>query len=133
MIDLALLQYYLGSEVDKKPQHILISQKKYFGKLLNKYSMTDCNHVATPMEQNLKLTSEEGKPFEDPTKYKQFVGSLIYFSFTCLDITFVVRILSRFMHHPCEGHWIAAKRVLKYLKVTQTYDIKYSKILDFHL
>jgi hypothetical protein len=37
------------------------------------------------------------------------------------------------MHKPCEGHWNAAKRVLKYLKGTQTYGIKYSKVVDFHL
>ena len=133
MTYLGLLHYYLGIEVDQKTQHIFISQKKYVGKLLNRYSMTDCNHVATPMEQNLKLASEEGKSFEDPTKYRQLVGSLIYLSITRPDITFAIRILSRFMHHPCEGHWVATKRVLKYLKGTQTYGIKYSKFLDFHL
>ena len=133
MTDLGLLRYYLGIEVDQKPRHIFISQKKYVGKLLNKYSMMDCNPVATPMEQNLKLASEEGKSFEYPTKYRQLVGSLIYLSVTHLDITFVVRILSRFMHHPCEEHWVVAKRVLKYLNGTQTYNIKYTKFLDFHL
>lgn len=37
------------------------------------------------------------------------------------------------MHMPCEGHWNATKRVLKYLKGTRTYGIKYSKVVDFHL
>ena len=68
MTNLGLLHYYLGIEVDKKPQHFFISQKKYVDKLLNIYSMMECNHVDTPMEQNLKFTSEEGKSFEDPTK-----------------------------------------------------------------
>ena len=104
MTDLGLLHYYLGIEVDKKTQHIFISQKKYVDKLLNIYSMMKCNPVATPIEQNLKLTSEEGKPFEDPTKYRQLVGSFIYLSITHHDITFAVRIIFRFMHHPCEGH-----------------------------
>ena len=81
----------------------------------------------------MKLTSEQGKWFEDPKKYRQLFGSLIYLSITRPDITFVVEILSSFMNHPSEGHWVAAKRVLKYLKGTQTYDIKYSKFLDFHL
>jgi len=89
MTDLGLLHYYLGIEVDKKPQHIFISQKKYVDKLLNIYNMMDCNPVATPVEQNLKLTSEEGKSFEDPTKYMKLVGSLIYLSITRPDITFV--------------------------------------------
>ena len=37
MTDLGLLYYYLGIKVDKKPQHIFISQKKYVEKLLNRY------------------------------------------------------------------------------------------------
>jgi hypothetical protein len=32
-----------------------------------------------------------------------------------------------------EGHWNATKGVPKYLKGTQSYGIKYSKVLDFHL
>ena len=63
------------------------------------------------MEQKMKLTSREGKEFEDATKYRQLVGSLIYLTITRPDISYVVGILSRFMHKPCEGHWSAAKRV----------------------
>ena len=37
------------------------------------------------------------------------------------------------MHQPYEGHWTIAKQVLKYLKGTQAYGIKYSKVADFHL
>ena len=85
------------------------------------------------MEKNIKLTSNEGSTFEDPTKYRKLVGSLIYLTTTRPDITFVVGILSRFMDHPCEGHWNVAKRVLKYLKGTQSYGIKYSKVSNFHL
>ena len=66
--------------------------------------MTECNPVSTPMEKNLKLTFEEGNLFEDPKKYRQLVGSFIYLSITCPDITFAIGILSTFMHHPCEGH-----------------------------
>ena len=90
--------------------------------------MQDCNLVSTPMEQNLRLTSNEGSTFEDPTKYRKLVGSLIYITPTHLDINFDVGILSRFMHQPCEGHWIATKRVLGYLKGTQLFGIKYSKV-----
>ena len=43
--------------------------------MLNRFGMTKCNPLSTPMEQNLKLTSIEGKEFEDATKYRQLVGS----------------------------------------------------------
>ena len=125
MTYLGILHYYLGIEVDQKPKYIFISQKKYIGDLLSKFGMLDSNYVSTPMDQNLKLTSHEGNVFEDPTKYMQLVGSLIYLIVTRPGITFVVGILSRFMHQPCEGHWNATKRVLKYLKSTQSYDIKF--------
>jgi len=37
------------------------------------------------------------------------------------------------MQKPCEGHWFVAKRVLKYLKGTQDFGLKYSKVDDFKL
>jgi hypothetical protein len=95
--------------------------------------MVECNLVSTPMEQNLKLTSKEGNEFEDPTKYRQLVGSLIYLTTTIPHISFVVGIISKFMQKPCERHWFVAKRVLKYLKGTQYFGLGFSKVDDFNL
>ena len=78
------------------------------------------------MEQKLKLKSIEGKEFEDATKYRQLVGSLIYPTTTVPYISFVVGILSSFMQKPSKGHWFTAKRVLKYLKGTEDFGIKYT-------
>eukprot|EP00253_Pinus_taeda_P002980 PITA_02980 len=97
------------------------------------FGMTECNPLTTPMEQNLKLTSIEGKEFEDATKYRQLVGSPIYLTTTRPDISFAVGILSRVMQKPCEGHWSAAKRVLRYLKGTQDLGMKYTQVDDFSL
>jgi hypothetical protein len=81
--------------------------------------MVECNPIYIPMEHNLKFISKEGNEFEDATKYRQLVGSIIYLTTTRPNISFVVGILSKFMQNPCKGHWSAAKRVLKYLKGTQ--------------
>jgi hypothetical protein len=61
------------------------------------------------------------------------VGILIYLTTTRPDISFVIRIISRFMQKPCEGHWFAAKRVLKYLKGTQDFGLRYSMVDDLNL
>ena len=61
---------------------------------MNIFYITDCNPLSTPMEQKLKLTSSEGKEFEDATKYRQLVGSLIYLKTTRPNISYVVGILS---------------------------------------
>eukprot|EP00253_Pinus_taeda_P026962 PITA_26962 len=95
MTDLGYAHYYLGIEVTQHPKSIFLSQKKYTGDLLNRFGMTKCNPLTTPMEQNLKLTSIEGKEFEDATKYRQLVGSLNYLTTTKPDISFAVGILSR--------------------------------------
>eukprot|EP00253_Pinus_taeda_P024062 PITA_24062 len=133
MTDLVYVHYYLGIEVTQHRKSIFLSQKKYIGDLLNRFGMTECNPLTTLMEQNLKLTSIEGKQFEDATKYRQLVGNLNYLTTTKQDISFVVGILSSFMQKPCEGHWSASKRVLGYLKGTQDFGIKVTQVDDFSL
>eukprot|EP00253_Pinus_taeda_P024278 PITA_24278 len=115
MTDLGYVHYYLGIEVTQHLKSIFLSQKKYIGDLLNKVGMIECNPLTTPMEQNLKLTSIEGKEFEDATKYRQLVGSLNYLTTIRPDISFVV-----------ERHCSTTKRVLKYLKGAQDFGIKYT-------
>jgi hypothetical protein len=97
MTNLGHLHYYLGIAVTHNPKYMFISQKKYIGKLLNKFGMAECNLLSTPLERNLKLTSKEGHEFEDATKYKRLVGSLIYLATTRPDISFIVGILFKFM------------------------------------
>eukprot|EP00253_Pinus_taeda_P006665 PITA_06665 len=133
MTDLGYVHYYLGIEVTQHPKSIFLSRKKYIGDLLNRFGMTECNPLTTPMEKNIKLASIERKEFEDATKYRQLVGSLNYLTTTRPDISFSVGILLRFMQNPCGGNWSAAKRVLKYLKGTQDFGIKYTQVGDFSL
>jgi hypothetical protein len=52
--------------------------------------------LSTTIEQNPKLTSKEGNEFEDATKYRELVGSLIYLNATKPNISFAVGTLSRF-------------------------------------
>eukprot|EP00253_Pinus_taeda_P031528 PITA_31528 len=42
-------------------------------------------------------------------------------------------LLNRFMQNLCEGHWSASKIVLKYLKGTQDFGLKYTQVGDFNL
>ncbi|RVX15598.1 Retrovirus-related Pol polyprotein from transposon RE1 [Vitis vinifera] len=69
-----------------------------------------------PMEQNLKLTDEDGELLHDPSRYRRLVGRLIYLTITRLDIVYSVRTLSQFMNTPQKPHWEAALRVLRYIK-----------------
>jgi len=57
----------------------------------------------------------------------------MYLTATKPDILFAVSILSRFMHCASEVHLQAAKRVVRYIKDTLDYDVKYSHSHNFKL
>ena len=42
---------------------------------------------------------------------------------TRLDIIYLVGVVSKFMHNPCQLHWNVVKHVLSYLVCTQDHNI----------
>ena len=62
------------------------------------------------------------------------IGSLIYLANTRPDICFAVNTLCQFPTDPRHVHLVAAKHVLRYLKVTVEYGLKYdaNKKINLH-
>ncbi|CAL2238958.1 unnamed protein product [Prunus armeniaca] len=115
--DLGDLKYFLGIEVSRSKQGICISLRKYTLEILKDAGILGARPISFPMEQNIKL-SNEGEILKDPAKYRRLVGRLIYLTITRPDITYVVHVLSRFMHEPRIPHMDAAVQILRYLKYT---------------
>ena len=124
--DLGRLRYFLGIEVSRSPQGILLSQRKYVLDMLSECGLLGCKPVDSPMLPTGKLLPEDGSPMKDPERYRRFVGKLNYLTVTRPDISFAVSVLSQFMATPYTGHWDAALRVLRYLKTTPGLGILYS-------
>lgn len=82
------------------------------------------------MEKGLKLSTKSDSPIVDETKFRQLVGSLIDLTATRPDISFDVSYIFGFMRAPKADHWIAAKRVLRYVKGTSDYGILYTRCND---
>ena len=55
MKDMKELHYFLGIEVIRTPDDIMLSQRHYILNLLYKFGMTECKPVTTPLDRNLKL------------------------------------------------------------------------------
>ena len=87
--------------------------------------MMDCKAMTAPMASNLKLLSDVSSEAVDATMYRQMIGSLMYLTNTRPDIFFAVNTLSQFLTDLRHVHLIATKHILRYLKGTVDYRIKY--------
>ena len=85
----------------------------------------DCKGMNTPMTLNLKLLSDASSKAVDATLYRQMIRSLMYLMNMRPDICFVVNTLSQFLTNPRHVHLIAAKHILRYLRGTVDYGLKY--------
>ncbi|XP_015160242.1 uncharacterized mitochondrial protein AtMg00810-like [Solanum tuberosum] len=124
--DLGELRYFLGLEIARSDQGILICQRKFTLDLIADMGLAGSKPASTPLEPNQKLTSFEfdqghegdtnDELLADPRSYQKLVGKLLYLTMTRPDISFTIQNLSQFMHNPKKSHMEAALRVVRYLK-----------------
>ena len=72
------------------------------------------------------LTPSGGKPLSNPSLYKQLVGSLVYLTVTCPDISYAVHQVSQYLFAPRSTHYAAVLCILQYLKGTLFHGLFYS-------
>ena len=115
--DMRRSKYFLGIEVAHKKTVYFFSERerKCALDLLEETGFLGCKPANTPMEANVYLWFDDNHTL-DPGRYRRLIGKLIYLTVTRPNITFAIGVLSRFMHQPRETHWLAAMRVLAYIK-----------------
>ncbi|KAK8935732.1 hypothetical protein KSP39_PZI012957 [Platanthera zijinensis] len=80
------------------------------------------------MDVNHKLcaqASDSDLLLQNPEYYRRLVRKLIYLTVTRPDISFVVGLVSRYMHSPRRSHLQAVERILKYLKTAPGQGLVY--------
>ena len=89
--------------------------------------MEDAKPVQTPVDTSIKLTpGKSDDACVDQKLFQSAVGSLQYLSIaTRPDITYAVSNVAKFCDKPTQQHWLAVKRIYRYLKGTKNYGILY--------
>ena len=97
--------------------------------------MKECKPVRTPVSVNCKLlkVSEDSEVVEQAF-YQSAVGSLLYLAVrTRPDIAYAVNNVARFCSKPTKEHWVAVKRVFRYLRGTTQLGLLYTKKVESDL
>ena len=129
MKDLGPLHHFLGVKVIQDPENeaIWLGQPSYTENLLYEFGMSDCKPVKTPVSSDVKLLKcENESDVYDQKVYQAAVGSLLYLSTkTRPDISYAVGNVARFCAKPTKQHWMAVKRIFRYLRGTSNLGLLY--------
>ena len=127
MKDLGFVEYFLGVQFRDMGSIVFLTQEAYIDKILDRFNMSTCSKVHTPM-----LPGQDWSVFEyEPVAvvpYKEAIGALLFRSTrTRPDIYSAVSMLCRFAAAPRDKHWTAVKRIMRYLKGKKAFRLLYPK------
>ena len=128
MVDMGQLSWFLGIDFKFENDCVSLSQAAYLKNVLAKFEMQDCRPTKTPCDKF--ILNENSKDYSS-TEYRSAVGSLIY-AMVCTrpDISWIITKLSQYLHKPTEDHWVAVKRLLRYIKHSINYCLCFRKVTD---
>ncbi|XP_076913819.1 secreted RxLR effector protein 161-like [Bidens hawaiensis] len=90
-------------------------------------SMQNCSPSQVPMDYGVKYSKTENEVELDETEYRKVVSCLRYLLHTRPDMVYSVGIVSRYMKSPRESQGYPIRNLMRYLKKTTSYGIKYGK------
>ena len=136
MKDLGDSSFVLGIQIHRDCSRGILglSQKSYIEKILKRFGMHDCKPGDTLVAKGDKFSLSQcpKNNFEiqemQQIPYASAIGSLMYAQVcTRSDIAYIVGLLGRYLSNPRKNHWIAAKRVMRYLQWIKDYMLTYRK------
>ena len=119
MKDIGEADYILGVKIfrDRSRKILGLSQQTYVKKVLERFQMSDCKPIDTPIAKNESLSQNMCPKTQDEQEkmarvpYANAIGNLMY-AMMCIrpDICYAVSLVSRFQSNPGLAYWKAVKR-----------------------
>ncbi len=124
MKDLGEVKSIIGIQVERDKEETRIHQINYIRDVLKKFGMSDCKGVDTPLPTKKESTSSP--IFENIILYQEAIGALNYLATnTRPDIAYAVSQVTQKMKEPNQDDWIKVKRIMRYLKKTESAKLTY--------
>uniref|UniRef100_A0AAV1VGX5 Reverse transcriptase Ty1/copia-type domain-containing protein n=1 Tax=Peronospora matthiolae TaxID=2874970 RepID=A0AAV1VGX5_9STRA len=117
MTDSGKCAFVLGIELlDGEGGSVTLCQRHYVDDILKRFGMEEeCKAVASPVDVSSRLMSSSTASKID-VPFREAVGALMHLTTAKRpDIAYAVSFVSRFMKIPQEEHWVAVKRIFRYL------------------
>jgi hypothetical protein len=128
---------YLGMVITKDPKTgvVKVNQKGYVAEMLERFDVTE-KVVKVPARPNLMDGDDKSEILQNKKEYISMVMSLMYVArLTRPDILMPVTYLATKCQQPRRADYINARWVLRYLKGTRDYGLRFGKsdlVLRFH-
>ena len=117
------MDVYVGVNVDHDEEKgvLELHQRPYVEKMLKKFDMETCKRSKIPAQVGIDLSpgviTEKDKKKMVDVPYRNAVGGLMYaVTHTMPELSLAVNQLTRFFNDPEPKHWVATKKVFKYLR-----------------
>ncbi|KAD3640121.1 hypothetical protein E3N88_29344 [Mikania micrantha] len=123
--------FFLGFQVKQTSTGIFISQSKYVKDILERFKLSDCKALGTPMSKITSLSPDLEGEDVDQYQYRDMIGSLVYLTASRPDIMFATCVCARFQANPKVSHLLAVKRIFRYLKGAPSLGLWYPRNEDF--
>jgi hypothetical protein len=132
--NLGELKNCLGINIIREGNMLKLDQSDYIRKVLRRFNMENCKSVSTPMALGCKFDNDCEPLCDETYDYRELLGSLMYLAVCSRpDIAYACSHLSQYNSNFNQSHWLAAKRILRYLKGTIHYSLCFIKSKELNL
>jgi hypothetical protein len=117
---------FLGMRLTITTTAWYLDQQRYVSAMLERFGMASASSVPTPITEAQQLPRSETEAAAPRGWYLAVVGSILYAStWTRPDLTYAVNHMARFSQDPSAAHASALKRILRYLRGTTGYCLRF--------